>query len=129
MFLLQKRTEKTTDAFSDVDAGKWYAKSIGAAYEAGLVSGDGDTFRPEDKITREEAAAILSRLEAVKNAEIKNAAAVFTDDGEISPWAKTAVDTMTALGVISGIDEGIFAPKAEMTRAMTVVMLSRIDKL
>ena len=122
-------SEKTTDAFSDVDAGKWYAKSIGAAYEAGIVSGDGDTFRPEDKITREEAAAILSRLEAVKNAEIKNAAAVFTDDGEISPWAKTAVDTMTALGIISGIDEGVFAPKAEMTRAMTVVMLARIDKL
>ncbi len=121
--------EKTTDAFSDVDENKWYAGSIGAAYEAGLVSGDGDTFRPDDRITREEAAAILSRLDVIKNEEIKNAATVFTDDDQISPWARTSVDTMTALGIISGIDEGIFAPKMQMTRAMTIVMLSRIDKL
>ena len=124
-----KLEEDIADAFSDVDESKWYAGSIGAAYKAGIVSGDGDTFRPEDRITREEAAAILSRLEVIKNAEIKNAATIFTDDEEISSWAKTAVDTMTALGIIAGVTETEFAPKAEMTRAMTVVMLSRIDML
>lgn len=42
---------------------------------------------------------------------------LFSDDGEISGYAKEAVYTLKAKGIISGRGENEFAPKSGMTRA------------
>ena len=48
---------------SDVDEGTKYGDSIKKLYSAGILEGDGDgSFRPDDSITRAEAAAILLRV-------------------------------------------------------------------
>ena len=44
-----------SDSFSDVAADEWYYGIIGAAKQAGLAVGDGDSFRPNETITREDA--------------------------------------------------------------------------
>lgn len=47
-------------SFSDVDRRSWYAPYVEAALAAGIVSGCGDgTFRPNDPVTRQEAACML----------------------------------------------------------------------
>ena len=51
------------DTFPDVDADAWYADYIQAAVDMDLILGDDDgTFRPNDPITRAEAAAIVNRM-------------------------------------------------------------------
>ena len=48
---------------SDVDENTKYGDSIKKLYSAGILEGDGDgSFRPDDSITRAEAAAILLRV-------------------------------------------------------------------
>ncbi len=50
-------------AFSDADAiSPWAKDYVDRASKAGLLLGDGDTFRPQDPITREEAAVMLERV-------------------------------------------------------------------
>ena len=53
----------TLKTFTDADAiSPWAAKHVARAASAGLLIGDGDTFRPQDSITREEAAVMLERI-------------------------------------------------------------------
>jgi len=49
--------------FPDVDYTKWYGPYIKKANEAGIMIGDDlGNFRPNDHLTRAEAAAIVCRL-------------------------------------------------------------------
>jgi hypothetical protein len=49
--------------FPDVPADAWYAKAVEKVNDMGLMLGYEDgTFRPNDKLTRAEAATILKRL-------------------------------------------------------------------
>ena len=45
--------------------------------ELGLMSGDGDNFKPKDKLTRAQAAAILDRFLEYLEADLKQS---FSDD-------------------------------------------------
>lgn len=48
-------------SYEDVEAGTWFAPYVVAAEQAGLLEEDMQTFRPGDKMTREEIAYILAR--------------------------------------------------------------------
>ncbi len=54
--------------FPDVPNDAWYAKAVEKVNDMGLMLGYEDgTFRPNDKLTRAEAAIILTRLMEVLN--------------------------------------------------------------
>ena len=108
------------DGFSDVLTGDWYYSAVMKAAGAGIIYGSGGVFRPNDTITREDAAVILYRL---IQTELQNTEAEFSDWEEISDYAREAVGVMTARGIISGYD-GRFAPKDNATRAMAVMMIN-----
>ena len=48
--------------FTDVETTKWYAEAVLLADYYGLMQGDGDTFKPEDLLTRAEAMTVFNRL-------------------------------------------------------------------
>ena len=51
-----------SEKFSDVEEGFWYSDAINAAREYGIITGYTDnTFRPKQKITREESIAMISK--------------------------------------------------------------------
>ena len=82
-----------TTPFSDVQSGAYYAKAIAWAAKTGIVTGYGDgTFKPEQKITREEFATMLARYaEKVKGADITaddSVLADYADAANVSDWAK-----------------------------------------
>ena len=53
--------------FSDVKSGEWYADSVAWAQSNGIVAGHTDgTFRPNDKITNEQMAAIMKKYAEFK---------------------------------------------------------------
>ncbi|MEG6567997.1 S-layer homology domain-containing protein [Thermoanaerobacterium saccharolyticum] len=117
--------------FSDVKTGDWYANAIEAAYKAGIILGDGSNMRPNDKITREEMAAIAMRVYgklAAYNEEQINKT-TFSDDNIISDWAKNAVANAVKQHIINGEPNNMFAPKGNATRAeAAAVLYNLLDK-
>ncbi len=115
---------KASNKFTDLQEGKFYTDAVLKANATGIINGDGTTVRPNDKITREEAAVMLSRAFAVNEATSSKA---FTDTASISAWAKGDVFGMEAKGYISGYN-GKFEPKADITRAAAVTIIDNIVK-
>lgn len=112
----------TLPPFSD-EIPSWAAGYVSVAVSAGLVTGyDDGTFRPDELITRQELAVMVSRaLNGTGSAALN-----FTDADEIAEWARDAVAQAVAAGIVTGFDDGTFRPNATATRAQAAVMLSRL---
>ncbi len=107
--------------FADVPEDAWYNGYVGGAGEYGIVGGYGDTFGPNDCITRQDAAVIVYR--ALKNEDIVlNGTADFADSLDISLYALTAVGAFKEYGILSG-DGTNFRPLANITRAEAAQLL------
>jgi len=112
--------------FTDVNTASWYADSVSAAYESGLISGrSAAEFAPSGLLTREEMAVLLVRALTYGGQSRQPAAdpATPTDLGQISAWAANAVGEALNTGLMQGIGAGKFAPQAHATRAETVQAL------
>lgn len=119
--------------FTDVKSGDWYAGVIGAAVQAGLVSGfENNTFKPNDNITREQMAIMIAAAlkQADKQQQVSDnqdsLLAKFKDKTTISSWAQNSVAQSIQAGIIQGMTESTFVPEAPATRAQAVVMLKRL---
>ena len=98
--------------FSDVnDAAEDFQDHILAAYSLGIVNGRGDgTFDPAGIITREEAATMLRRAAAVTGYSAALRGAGYADMDEVSEWAVSGVNFVTATGIMNGISATEFGP-------------------
>ena len=112
---------------TDVAATAWYAKDMAKAVKMGTFALD-TKMRPNDKITREEAFAVLARAFklAGSDAEYK-ALNKFSDKADIAAWALKDLDGMAAAGYIQGFD-GKLNPKANITRAEFAVVMDNLVK-
>jgi len=113
--------------FQDVQGTAWYAPYVQTAYEAGLIQGQGEgKYNPQGKITREEMAVMIARAYEYKGKEATLATDGFTDEGEISSWAKEVARKMKAEGLIKGVGNNNFAPKKDTLRSDAAVMMYRL---
>jgi len=116
--------------YSDVSENDWYFETLKSALNAGLISSD-TVFRPNDIISREEMAAILARSYnwkfPAKDISGKNLS--YSDKAEISNWAKDSVILTSELGLINGMADGSFAPKATTTRAQAATVIYRFREM
>ena len=102
---------------------------VRAAAALGVVSGyDDSTFRPRSRITREEAAAMLSRFTALFRETDESAAEPYQDDAEIGSWAKPQVYAMRSAGIMSGTSSG-FSPKGAYTIEQAISVANRLYDL
>lgn len=113
--------------FKDVEPAKWYAPSIAAAYEAGIITGRSlDVFAPEQTINREEMASMIYK--AYLHQKGQNAAANrssnFKDAVTISGWAANAVAAVQELGIMNGRGGSLFMPKEQVNRAESAQVIS-----
>ncbi|MCJ7855382.1 S-layer homology domain-containing protein [Lachnospiraceae bacterium NSJ-143] len=118
------KMEKTGEiSFRDVSAGDWFyndvAVAIGEQYTAGFTDG---TFKPNESITRAQAAMMLSK---VISANTENTT-VFADAKDIPTWAKPAIEAVTSAGYMSGYTDGTFQPNRVLTRAEAVSTIDRV---
>ncbi|WP_160646132.1 S-layer homology domain-containing protein [Chengkuizengella marina] len=127
-----KSNKDYASTFTDVKGTEWFVDELNAAVEAGIVKGYNDnTFKPNDLITREQAAAMIYRaMELVQFDESKlNQSLIvkdkFSDYAEISNWAKEELEVMVQTGIIGGKTENTIAPSAHATRAEVAVMIAR----
>ena len=111
--------------FSDVSSSEWYyndvAKAVAAAYTAGY---DDNTFRPNNPITRQEAAVMISRIVPTygEDANLK----AYSDYGSISDWAYDAVERVNGKGYIGAYSDGKIHPTDKLTRAQTAKIICDI---
>ena len=113
--------------FSDVDAGEWYAGYISSAVKLGIINGISDSeFGTGSEISREDAAVMASRIMGGENTG--SDAGSFSDESEISDYAKTAVKLMKDKGILSGAGDGRFYPKNVLTRAEAAKLIYELIK-
>lgn len=111
-FELEEKEENIE--FADVSESDWYYGYVKTAYQNGAVNGIGDSlFGTGAALKRQDIAVILARiLNLSEESEEK-----FSDDSEISDYAKDAVYTLKALGILNGTGNGAFEPMRSVTRA------------
>ncbi len=114
-------------AYNDVTGNEWYAGTIQAAHDIGFLNPAmtvGGTAKPNQIITREEAASVMLRVAQVKYPapDTKDMKA-FTDNAKITAWAKDSVYGAAQYGIILGYPDGSFRPQDNMTRAEAASMM------
>ncbi|HEY8528707.1 MAG TPA: S-layer homology domain-containing protein [Paenibacillaceae bacterium] len=120
-------------AFADVPADAWYAPAVRAAKAAGIAEGTGGgAFRPDDPVTREQAAVFLHRALGVasvpgaSSGESANGGGPeLKDAASVAPWAEAAVKAVVGEGWMTAYD-GTFAPAATLTREQAAVIAARL---
>ena len=129
LYRLEGEPAVTANAdFTDVDADQWYAKAVAWAAENEIVKGYGETFGPNDLVTREQMATILLRYAVWKQYDTTAggmALREYADYAEISGWATAALEWANAEGLILGRTETTIVPQGDATRAEVATILMR----
>ena len=139
-----KATPASEDTFTDTKD-----PEVLKAYNVGITNGVGGTteFRPNNLISRQEAATMLTRVYKKVNLSgwtlaadgqfteqfkaLFTMPAPFSDDGQIDGWARDSVYFMAANGIINGvgsltgIGDNCFAPKLREVSGKEVGNASR----
>ena len=90
------------------------------------MQGDGDsTFRPNDSLTRAEAATVFYNLLLDQDVEITVS---FTDVSE-DAWYVEQVGVLASLGIIQGDGDGTFRPGDTISRAEFATMAAKFENL
>ena len=117
-----------TRKFTDVKADAYYAPYVNWAAKTGIADGTtSTTFAPDSNITREQMAVIMKNYADKMGYSIPKTleAVTFTDNAQISSWAKDAVKAMQQAGVLSGKKNNRFDPQGNATRAEAATVLHR----
>lgn len=99
------------------------------AHSIGIVSGRGNgIFDPFGLITRQEMAAMYARLLEKLNISpvVTMEYILFTDEANISEYAKAPLQLMYKLNIIMGEGNGVMAPLKNASRETAVVISNRI---
>ena len=88
--------------FSDVQAGRYYSKAVEWAAENDIVNGFKDgTFKPNQAVTREQLAAIISRYASYNGIVIYEPTDALASTDVVSNWAKKDVAWAAAEGILT----------------------------
>ncbi len=113
--------------FTDL-LGHWANLYVASAQVHGIVKGiDNHTFGVGQPITRQDATVMLVRVLDYKGITLEEGEGKnFSDEAEISDYAKESVLKLTKAGVISGMTETEFQPKGNLTRAQAAKLIYEI---
>lgn len=115
--------------FDDISEDAWEYDYVRRAIEAGIVNGiDDKMFGGNRNITRQDLCVMIYRAMVNAGYEIASGTAEFTDEDQISDYAVDAIDALTAQNIISGMDDGSFAPLETATRAQTAKIIYGVIK-
>lgn len=112
--------------FSDI-SGHWAEKYIASAYFSGHMIGDVDgTFKPDDILTREQAAVLSARISGLEHKQQRTG--VFSDVPPES-WSYESIMALHKAGILKGYGDGTFKPKQNMTREEIAILINRLEKV
>ena len=101
--------------------------NVQKAAAIGIVSGIApNVFAPNDNLTREQAAVMLSSLANSLNKPFPQRSPAFADNSMISSWASAGVGQAQAAGVMGGTGGNNFSPKESYSRQQSIVTILRL---
>lgn len=130
LYRLENQPSTSAASFTDVASGAYYANAVAWANANGIVSGYGSgKFGPNDKVTREQLAAILYRYAQYKKYDVSVGEDTnilsYNDAQSISSYAIPAIQWACGAGVVTGKSGSKLDPKGNATRAEVAAMLMR----
>ena len=109
LYRLQDRPDAAPAAFPDVEQGRWYSAAVAWAVENGIARGYSDgTFRPDEPVTREQAAVFFYRyavdcdIDTTGRQDLQS----YADAGQVHGWAQEALQWVVHAGIIGGMGRG-----------------------
>lgn len=128
------RSEMGKDIFNDVTKDDWYYNAVSIAYEYGIISGYGSgEFGPTDKVTREQVMIMIARSMDITgfktemtSIEANKLLENFADAGITADYAENSAALSIKAGIVTGRNGKELAPKDNITRAETAVIIRRL---
>ncbi len=115
-------------AFADVPEDATAKAAISWAAETGVMTGyGGDTFAPQETVTRQQLVAALWRYAG--KPESAAGLSAFADAGKVSGYALPAMRWAYETGIVTGTGANILTPAAKTTRSQLAVMVWRVSQL
>ncbi|WP_228469243.1 IPT/TIG domain-containing protein [Paenibacillus sp. JNUCC31] len=123
-------SDKDMAPYNDVKPGTWYSGEVSTAKELGLLAFvKGNSFNPNQPLTREEMASMLAavgRLEQLTISKEPVSLNGFKDIGNTDIAYLEDVRLMVKLHIMTGKSANTFDPKGETTRAQAAVVFIRM---
>lgn len=124
--------ENVTASHTFTDVGS-YGIPIAWCHANSVMGGNSATvFGTEENVTREQFALILQKASEALGKTTANADEIvlsaFTDEGDVTSWARGGMAWAVANGLMSGNNNKL-NPKGNITRTEVAVMLYNFDKL
>ena len=129
LYRLEGSPDAGQSGFSDVDPSAYYASAVAWASANGIVNGyEDNTFRPGNRITREQLAAFLYRYVRYKGGDVSDRADLsgYADAGQIASYALEPLQWANARGLVNGTSPTTLTPGGSATRAQAAVILTRL---
>jgi len=121
-------TQKDEEHFTDVNEGDWYYEDICIGIKEGYINGKSkDIFAPNDSITRQEVAMILTNIMKNKDENLDKLN-TFKDGDKAAKWAQSSVEGAIEAGYLNGYEDKTIRANGNITRAEAISMLSRVKK-
>ncbi len=122
-------TDDSLSSSVDVDNDSWYAPYVSALEKRKIVKGMGNgRFGVDEYITRQDMAVIICNA----GKEIFNVSDIselpFADADDIADYARQSVAVLKYKNLISGMEDGSFAPLSNATRAETAKLMDNVEK-
>lgn len=108
--------------YTDVATNASYADAVNLLSNLGIIQGFEDgTFRPDDTLTRAQAAAIMVRMLGLESSVVKGATEF--SDVPATHWASGYVNVAANSNIIKGYGDGNFYPEEAVTYEQIVKMI------
>jgi S-layer homology domain len=116
--------------FKDVQKGSYYEVPVNFLYKQKVTSGVGaDKFGVGHELSRETAVTLLMKGLGYKEGEAEYSPPAGFKDVDKNSYHYNFINMAHNLGIVSGVDNGNFAPKKTMTRAEMAVMIDKAYEL
>ena len=105
--------------FADVPANAWYGEALSWAVESGIVQGYGDTFKPNEQLTRSHLAAMLYRYASAQGKDLtaRRDLSGYMDAVIMGQWADAPMSWALANGLMEDVGGFLLLPSGAVTRA------------
>ena len=114
--------------YTDVNSGDWYASTMQTANETKIIPeqmiSDGK-INPNQKITREETAAVLSKLLTAAGKKKDGDLTAFADSFETDAWASADMANIVGFEIMQGDENKKLNPQKTLTRAEACSLIKR----
>ena len=114
--------------FEDVKDDAWYAESVKWAAFMNIIKGyENGTFKPNQKVTRQEFAIMICRMLDAFNIELPKCNEVdLSKFGSLENWSKDSVIRVLQEGLLKIEPNGEFGPKSLVSRKELALILDKI---